>query len=150
MSETHSAARRAIDAEDVRVVLAVGAEQDRDDLGVEEIALREERAQRPIRHAAGEDFLFGGAAFALEVAAGELARGRRLFLVFDGEREPVLPLLELGGGNGGDEDDGLAAGDGDGAVREFSHPSGFEVEGCRANLARDGMYIHWFSFLLVS
>ncbi len=116
-------------------ILAVRAEEDGDDLGVVEVALREERTQRAIRHAAGEDFLFGRTAFALEVTAGELADGGRFFAVIDGEREPVLAFLDGGGGNGGDEDDGLAAADGDGAVGEFGELAGFDGDGGGADLA---------------
>ena len=85
----------AVHREDVGVVLAVGAEQDGDDLGVVEITLREERPQRAVGHPAGEDFLFGRAAFALEVATGENAGGGGFFLVFHGEREPIWPGFTL-------------------------------------------------------
>jgi hypothetical protein len=61
----------AVHREDVGVVFTIGAEQEGDDLGVVEITFGEQRAQRAVRHAAGEDFLFGGAAFALEVATGK-------------------------------------------------------------------------------
>ena len=89
-------------------IFAVGAEEHADDLRVVEVALREERTQRAVGHAAGEDFLFGRTAFALEVAAGEFAGGGGFFAVVDGEREQVLAFLDLGGGDGGDEDDGVA------------------------------------------
>ena len=116
----------AVDGEDVGVVFAVGAEEQGDDLGVVEVALGEERTQRTVGHAAGEDFLFGRAAFALEVAAGELAGGGGFFAVFDGEREQVLAFLDLGGGDGGDDDDGVAQADGDGAVGQFGELAGFD------------------------
>ena len=90
----HERGARAVDGEDVGIVLAVRAEEHGDDLRVVEVALGEERAQRAVRHAAGEDFLFGGTAFALEVAAGELADRGRFFAVIDGEREPVLAFLD--------------------------------------------------------
>ena len=44
---------------DVRIVLTVSAEEDGHDLGVVVVALREQRTQWAVRHAAGEDFLFG-------------------------------------------------------------------------------------------
>ena len=133
MSERQRAAEAPFIAEDVGVVFTIGAEQDGDDLGVVEITLREQRTQRAVRHAAGEDFLFGGAAFALEVTTGEHAGGGGFFLVFHGEREPGLAVFDLGGGNGGDEDDGVTAADGDGTVGEFGEFAGFDRDriGCR-------------------
>ncbi len=97
-----------------------------DDLGVVEIALREERTQRTVRHAAGEDFLLGRTAFALEVAAGKLADRRGLLAVIDGERKEVLAFLDRGGGDRGDENDGFAGADGDGAVGEPRELAGFD------------------------
>ena len=75
-------------------------------------------------------------AFALEVTAGEFAGGGRFFAVIDGEREKVLPFLDGGGGDGGDEDDGFAAADGDGAVGEFGEFAGFDDDVCGADAAR--------------
>src|SRR4030095_14384908 len=60
--------RCAIDRQNVRIILAVGAEQNRDDLRVVKVSLWKERPQRPIDHARRERFLFRGTTFALEVA----------------------------------------------------------------------------------
>ena len=127
----------AVDAEHVRVVLAVGTEHDGDDLRLEEIVLREERTQRSVGHARGEDFFFGRATLAFEVAAGELSGRGRLFLVVDGQREEVLAFAQLGCGDGGDEDDGVAGAHGDGAVGEFGDFAGFEGDLVLADRARD-------------
>ena len=127
----------AVDAEHVGVVLAVGAEHDGDDLRLEEVVLREKRAERTVGHPRGEDFLFARATFALEVAAGELAGRGRLFFVVDGQREEVLAFAQLGHGDGGDEDDGVAGAHGDGAVGEFGDFAGFEGDLVLADWARD-------------
>ena len=131
--------RGTVDAEDVGIVLAVRAEQQADDLRLEEIILREERAQRTVGHARGEGFLLGGASFALEVTAGEFAGRGRLFLVIDSEREEVLPFAEFGGRDGAGEDDGVAAADHDGAVGEFGDFAGFEGDLVLADLAGDDL-----------
>ena len=115
------------------------AEERGDDLRVVEVAFGEERAQRAVRHAAVRISFSRGAAFALEVAAGDLADGRRFFAVIDGEREPVLAFLDLGGGDGGDDDDGFAAADGDGAVGELGEFAGFDGDFVGADAARDVM-----------
>ena len=127
----------AVDAEHVGVVLAVGAEHDGDDLRLEEVVLREERAERTVGHPRGEDFLFGRATFALEVAAGELAGRGRLFLVVDGQREEVLAFAQFGHRNGGDQDDGVAGANGNRAVGEFGNFAGFEGDLILADGARD-------------
>ena len=124
----------AVHGADIRIVLAVGAEEDGDDLGVVVVAFREERAQRAVRHAAGENFLFRGAAFALEVTTGEAACGGGFFLVLDGEGEEVLAVLHFRGGDGGDEDDGVTETHGDGAVGEFGKFAGFDLQGSSTEL----------------
>ena len=118
--------RGAVDRENIGIVLAIGAEQNRNDLRVVKITRREERPERPIGHARSERFLFGRPAFAFEIAAGKLADRRCFFAVIDGEREPILPLLDLGGGDRADEDHGVAAGDNDGAVGELGDFAGFD------------------------
>ena len=64
-------------------------------------------------------------AFALEEAARDFAGGERLLDVLTGEREEVEtgPLVA---GDGGDEDDALAVGDEDGAVRLLGETARFE------------------------
>ena len=131
--------RRAVDGEHVGIVFTVGAQERGDDLGVVEIALREQGPQRPVGHAAGEDFLFAGAALTAEIAAGDLAHGGGFLAVFDGQRKPVLAFLDAGGADGRDEDDGVAGADGDGAVREAGDFAGFKGDGSGADKRRGGM-----------
>ena len=133
----HQRGARADDAENVRVVLAVGAQHDGLHLDFVVPALGKERADRPVGQAAGEDFLFRRTAFAFEVAAGEFARRRRLFAVIHGQREKFLAFLGLGRGDGGDDDDGFAELDGYGAVRLFGEFSGFNDDLFVAHLGGD-------------
>ena len=116
----------AVDRENVGIVLAIRAEQDRDDLRVVKIARREKRPQRPIGHARSERFLFGRTAFAFEIAAGKFSDRRRFLAVIDGEREPILAFLDCSGGDGAGEHHGVAAGDDDRAVGEFGDFAGFD------------------------
>ena len=80
---------------DVRIDHRIGRENVNDDLHFIEEAVREKRADRAVDEAARERFLFGGAAFALEEPARNLARGVRLFNVVDREREEVLARLRF-------------------------------------------------------
>ncbi len=75
--------------EDIGIVLPVGGEHEDLDEHFVKVAEGEERADGPINHACGEGFLGGGAAFALDESAGELACGGGLFTVIDGEGEEV-------------------------------------------------------------
>ena len=81
--------RRAGDRQHVRVVLGVGRDQQRDDLRLVEPAAREQRADRPIDQAAGQHFLLGRLALALEEAARDAARRVGVFAVVDRERQEV-------------------------------------------------------------
>ena len=118
--------RGAVDRENVGIVLAIRAEQHRDDLRVVKITGGKERPQRPIRHARSERLLFGGTAFAFEIAAGKFSDGRRFFAIIDRERKPILAFLDFGGGDGAGEHHGVAAGDDDGAVGEFGDFAGLD------------------------
>ena len=64
-----------------------------DDLNFVEEAVREERTNRTVDKTRGERFLFGGTAFALEEAPGDLAGGVGLFDVVDRKGEEVLTGL---------------------------------------------------------
>ena len=135
----HQRGRGAIDREHIRIVLAIGGEERGDDLRVVEVALGEERAQRAIRHAAGEDFLFRRTAFALEVAAGNLTDCGRALPVLDGEGEEVLAFFDFGRGDRGDDDKGIGVADGDRAVGEVGELTGFDDDGVGAKLGRHRM-----------
>src|SRR5690606_16978640 len=56
--------------------------------------LWKQRPYRPVDQAAGQRFLLGSSALALEEAARDTPGGRKLFLVVDSEREEILPLLD--------------------------------------------------------
>ena len=77
----------AVDREDVGVVLAVGREDEGDDLRLVVEALRKERPHGPVDQARGQDLFLGRPAFALEPAAGDPARGVGRLAVVDGQRE---------------------------------------------------------------
>ena len=79
--------------EHVRIVFAIGAEHDALDLDFVIPTFGEQRTNRAVDQAAGENFLFGRTAFALEIAAGEFSGCGRFFAVIDGEREEILARL---------------------------------------------------------
>ena len=122
----HEGGRGAVEGEDIGIILAVGAEEDGDDLGVVVVAFGKEGTQRAIDHPAGKDFFFGRAAFAAEVASGDATDGGGFFFVFDGEGEEVLAVFDFGGGNGGNDNDGFTHSDEGSAVGEFGKFSGFD------------------------
>jgi hypothetical protein len=120
-------------AEDVVVILLVGGEDVDDDLDFVLEAFREERPDGAVDDAAGEDLLVARAPFALDEAAGDLARGVGLFLVLDGEREEGQRALLVAHGDGG-EDDGFAVGHERGPGGLLGHAPGLDDEGA----AREG------------
>ena len=96
--------------DDVRVVLLVVREHRADHLGLVPEAAREQRPDRPVDQARGQDLLLRRTALALEEAAGDLARGEGLLLIVDGQREEVLPRLDLALRDRGAQHRGLAVG----------------------------------------
>ena len=114
--------------DDVGIVLEVVGEDGGDDLGLVAEALDEERADRAVDQPRDERLVLARPAFALEVAAGDLARGEGLFLVVDGEREEVDAGLRLPRGDHGRQHRRLAIGGEHGAVGLAGEFSGFELE----------------------
>jgi hypothetical protein len=100
-----------------------------DDLGFVAPAVDEQRTDRAINQAGDQRFLFGRAAFALEIAAGNAAGSIGLFLVVDGQRQEVDAFARILGGDDGGEHDGLAIGRENGAIGLTGDLAGFKLEG---------------------
>ena len=103
---------------DVGIDFGINGEHVNDDLHFVEESIREKRTDRAVNETAREGFLLGRTAFALEEAAGELARGIGLLDVVDGEREEVLAGLGFLLGDDGRENHGVVhlADDGAGSL----------------------------------
>ena len=122
----------AVHREDVGIVLAVGREDEGDDLRLVVEALGEERPDGPVDQARGQDLLLRRAAFALEPAAGDPPAGVGVLAVVDGEGEEVGVLLGLLVEDGGRQHDGVAVPNDRGAVGLLGELADFDVEGFRA------------------
>ena len=139
--------RRGDHRDDVGLVLAVVGEDLGDDEDFIVEALGEQRADRAVDQAAGQRFLFGRAALALEEAARDAPGGREFFLVVDGQREEVLPRLDRLGGGDRAQHDGFAEGREDRAVGLAGNAARFELQRLAAQLDFYGFDIeHLFSF----
>ena len=90
--------------------------------------LREQRADRPVDHAGGEDGRFGRAAFALHEGTGDLAHGVKLFFIIHRKGEEVDPVARLRGHGGGAQHGGLTIADEAGAVGQLRHFAGFHLQ----------------------
>jgi hypothetical protein len=112
---------------DVGVDLGVERQHLGHDLHFVVEAVREQRADRAVDEARGQRFLFRGPAFALEEAAGDLARRVGLLGIVDRQREEVLPGLGFPGEGHGGEDHGIVHGAHHGAVRLARDLAGFEA-----------------------
>ena len=102
--------------QNVGIVLQIVRQGRHDHLGLVAPAIGEQRADRAVDQAGDQRLLLGRTAFALEVAAGNAARGVEFLLVVDGERQEVDAFARLLGGDDGREHGGLAIGGDDGAV----------------------------------
>ena len=115
--------------QNVGIVLHVVRQHGDDDLGLVAPAIDEQGTDRAVDQTGDQRLLLGGPAFALEIAAGNAARGVGLFLIVDGEREEVDAFAGRLGGDDGGEHDGLAIGRHHGAVGLTRDFSGFKPEG---------------------
>ena len=66
--------------------------------------LREQRAERPVNESADQGLLLARTTFPLEESSRNLARGIRLFLVIDCQREKVFARVCSSAGYRGHED----------------------------------------------
>ena len=87
----------------------------RHDADVVAHSLGEERAQRAVDQAGGQNGLLGGTAFALDEAAGDLTHGVLLFLEIHAQREEVDAGAGRIGDGGADQHDGVAVADQNGS-----------------------------------
>ncbi len=112
--------------QDVGRVLLVGRKGSDDDLHVVAEALGEERAQRTVDQAAGEDGFIRRAALAAHVAAARKLPGsvEALFIV-NREREKIGPRSGILGGHDRGQDDGIAIPGGDGPAGLTGDLAGF-------------------------
>ena len=107
--------------------------------------LREQRADRAVDHAAGEDRLVRRAALTLEEGAGDFAHGVELLLEIDGEGEEVDALARFGGSRNRHVHDRLAVADEAGAVGQAGHLAGFNHERPAGEVCfkRAEIFKHW-------
>jgi hypothetical protein len=125
--------RRGDGPEHVGVVLLVGREDRDDELDVVLVALGEERPDRPVRQAGGEDRGLRRARLALDEAARDLARGVHPLLEVDGEREEVEAGPRLGSVRG-PQDHRVAVADGHGAAGQAGELAGLDGQRLTAKL----------------
>src|SRR6185312_13242895 len=112
--------------DDIRVVLEIVAQHRSDDLGLAAIARVEQRPDRTVDQARGQDFLLARPALALEEAAWDLARGEGLLLIVDGQREEVDAGLRRPLADDRAEHDRIAVSTEDGAVGLARDSSGLQ------------------------
>ncbi len=133
--------------QDVGIVFQIVRQRGDDDLRFATPAIGKQRADRAVDQAGNQRFLFGRPALALEVAAGNAARGVVFFLVVDGERQEVDAFARLLGRDGGCEHGGLAVGGEHGAVGLTRDPAGLEDELAPAPIEFNSMHIEHCVFL---
>ncbi|TXT32093.1 MAG: hypothetical protein FD131_655 [Rhodocyclaceae bacterium] len=111
---------------DVGIDLGVDRQHVNDDLDFVVEAIREQRADRAIDQAAGQRFLFGRTAFALEETTGDTAGSVGLFLVIDGQRKEILARLGILGSHNGNQNHGFFHGNEDGTASLAGNFTGFD------------------------
>ena len=124
-----SAAEAGHQRQNVGIVLHVVRQRRDDDLGLVAPAVDEQRTDRPIDQTRYQRLLFGGTAFALEIAAGNTASGVGFLLIVHGQGQEIDAFAGRLGGDDSSEHNGLAIGRHDGAVGLTGDLSGFKFEG---------------------
>ena len=88
----HGGARR-VNADDIGRIDLVGGDASRHDLYLATEGLVEEGAHGPIDKSGDENLLVLGPCLAFDEAAGDLARGVILFVVFHRKRDEIQPSV---------------------------------------------------------
>ena len=110
----------------IGIVFKVMSQNGNNDLRLVAVAFDKQRTDRTVDQAGNQCFLFRWATFALEIATGNAASGKRLFLIIDGEREEVDARLGIFSGDDGGEHGGFAIGGENGSVRLTRNASGLQ------------------------
>ena len=114
-----------------------------------EVALWEQRAQRPVGQSRRQNCRGGGSTFALEEAPGDFAGCVHFFFVIDGQWEEVDPLAGGFGGHHGGQQDGVTIADGDGTIGLLGEPTRFEGHGPAGDFSADAEYFTFCHGLLL-
>ena len=133
--------------QNVRIVFHVMGENGDDHLRLVAPAVGEQRTDRAIDQAGDQRLLFGGAAFALEIATGDAACGVGLFLVVDGQGQKVDAFTRRLRCDDGREHNGLAIGGHDCAICLARYLSCFKFERTSAPIQFHGLNIEHCIFL---
>src|SRR4051812_36346954 len=83
--------RSSNDADNIRIVLSVRAQQQRLHLHFVVPTFGKERTNRPIDQSARQNFLFRRPTFALKVTAGKTSGGSGFLAIINRERKELLP-----------------------------------------------------------
>ncbi|MNL02136.1 hypothetical protein D3C87_1226350 [compost metagenome] len=135
--------------QNVRVIFEVVLNDRYDNLRVVLVAFRKQRADRAVDQAGNQRFLLRRTAFALEIAAGDLAGCVGLFLVVHGEREEVLSRLRRLCGNHRRKNHRLAVGCDDGAVGLTGNLACLELQRAASPFDFHGVFIEHILSLFV-
>ena len=100
--------RRTVDASNIGIVGRVRRQHHGDDLGLAAEAFWEQRPDRAIDLAAGQNFAFAGAPFALDESARDASGGVGVLAVVHREGEEVDALAGVGVGASGGENHVIA------------------------------------------
>ena len=139
--------RRRHQRENVRIVFQIVRQRGHDDLRFAAPAVGEQRTHRAVDQARHQRFLFGRPAFALEVAAGDTARGVEFFLVVNGQRQEVDAFARRFCRDDGRQHGGLAVGGEHGAVGLARHSAGFQNKLAPAPVQLNSMHVKHCVFL---
>ncbi len=125
----------------VGVEFTVDREHRRHDHDIVAEALFEQRTNRPVDLAGAEGAVLGRPAFALDVAARDLARGVHLFFEFTSQGKEIDTRTRLlRGGDGGKDNVRVAVADENTAVGLLSKLAGLDDQGATPDLERDGFW----------
>ena len=125
----HGGGGSGVQGDDIVSVIRVHGEHGLDDLHFVAQGVREQRAQRAVDDAAGEDGLGARAAFTAEERAWNLAGSVHLLFNIDGQREEVVVLLRAGTGGGGRQNHRIIVKiGGDGTIRLLGETTGLEAQ----------------------
>ena len=105
-------------------------------------SLREKRPDRPIDHAAVQNFAFGRFAFAFEKSARDFSGRIEIFTVVDSKREEIKSFPGFFCGACGDQHYGIAVADNSGAMGLFCQLADLDREFSLSDHRADFMNIH--------
>ncbi len=129
----HQGGGSRVDGDDIKRIDVIGGKAVENDLNLVAHVLIEQRAQRTVNQAGGQNDITRGTSFTAEERTRDAPAGVHAFFILNGEGEEILPLFRLRAHGSRGENDRITDSHGDGTARLTGEHTAFKGDGLAVN-----------------